>query len=184
MADDEPTPLVKWSIVLCVAVVLALVAIGLLVSATLGRPTGPGVFGDMFGVANALFSGLAFVGLVFAILLQRQELGLQRRELEETRAEMARARAESARSALATEQAARLSALSQLIAYNKAEMEKHRRLAFVEIPDTNAPGGVYIDVIDEDSAGEFQEHSERFDSLVRELAEVYNNLHIGPRSTV
>ncbi|MDO9053237.1 MAG: hypothetical protein Q7U37_04820 [Gallionella sp.] len=43
-----------------------------------------GTFGDMFGAVNALFSGLAFVGVVYAILLQRGELQLQREELIDT----------------------------------------------------------------------------------------------------
>ena len=47
----------------------------------------PGQFGDMFGAVNALFSGLAFAGVVIAILLQRQELKLQRKELKQTRQE-------------------------------------------------------------------------------------------------
>ena len=44
-----------------------------------------GTFGDMFGFANSLFSGLAFVGIIITILLQRNELMLQRKELSETR---------------------------------------------------------------------------------------------------
>jgi hypothetical protein len=44
-----------------------------------------GVFGDTFGAVNALFSGLAFAGLFYAILLQRAELQAQREELEATR---------------------------------------------------------------------------------------------------
>lgn len=47
-----------------------------------------GTFGDMFGAANALFSGLAFVGVITAILLQKNELKLQREELGYTRAEL------------------------------------------------------------------------------------------------
>lgn len=47
-----------------------------------------GQFGDMFGASNALFSGLAFIGLIYAILLQRSELALQRIELKLTRKEM------------------------------------------------------------------------------------------------
>ena len=47
-----------------------------------------GQFGDLFGSVNALFSGLAFAGLIFAILLQRQELALQRQELILQREEM------------------------------------------------------------------------------------------------
>ena len=44
-----------------------------------------GAFGDKFGAINSLFSGLAFGGIIFTILLQRKELRLQREELEETR---------------------------------------------------------------------------------------------------
>jgi hypothetical protein len=47
-----------------------------------------GQFGDLFGSVNALFSGLAFLGVVVAILLQRQELSLQRQELRLQRQEM------------------------------------------------------------------------------------------------
>lgn len=47
-----------------------------------------GTFGDMFGAVNALFSGLAFAGVIYAIFLQRKELELQRRELESTREEL------------------------------------------------------------------------------------------------
>lgn len=47
-----------------------------------------GTFGDMFGGLNALFSGLAFAGVIIAIVLQTKELELQRQELEETRAEI------------------------------------------------------------------------------------------------
>ena len=54
-----------------------------------------GTFGDQFGAVNALFSGLAFAGLIYTIILQRHDLKLQRRdllyqrrELELTRKEM------------------------------------------------------------------------------------------------
>lgn len=44
--------------------------------------TAPGAFGDSFGYVNSLFSGLAFAGVIYAILLQRKELELQREELK------------------------------------------------------------------------------------------------------
>lgn len=47
-----------------------------------------GTFGDMFGLSNALFSGLAFAGLIITILLQRNEIKLQREDLEITRQEL------------------------------------------------------------------------------------------------
>ena len=49
-----------------------------------------GQFGDMFGGINALFSALAFAGLIYTVSLQRKELSLQRQELEETRNELRR----------------------------------------------------------------------------------------------
>lgn len=49
-----------------------------------------GMFGDMFGAVNALFSGLALAGIIYTILLQREELSLQREELRLTREEMKR----------------------------------------------------------------------------------------------
>lgn len=50
--------------------------------------TNPGVFGDSSGAINALFSALAFAGVIFAIILQKKELQLQREELKQTREEL------------------------------------------------------------------------------------------------
>ena len=49
-----------------------------------------GTFGDMFGAVNALFSGLAFAGLIYTAMMQREELELQREELGLTRQEFKR----------------------------------------------------------------------------------------------
>ena len=51
-------------------------------------PTDQGTFGDMFGAVNALFSGLAFAGLIVTLLYQKEELKLQREELAQTREEL------------------------------------------------------------------------------------------------
>jgi hypothetical protein len=53
-----------------------------------------GVFGDMFGAANALFSGLAFAGIVYSLITQRHE---------------------ALEAAQASERSARLAAISVLI---------------------------------------------------------------------
>ncbi len=50
-----------------------------------GHITNPGVFGDMFGALTALFSGIAFGGLIIAILLQRKDLQMQQYEIGLTR---------------------------------------------------------------------------------------------------
>lgn len=47
-------------------------------------------FGNMFGPISALFSGLAFAGVIITILLQGKELALQRLELKDTREELKR----------------------------------------------------------------------------------------------
>jgi hypothetical protein len=39
-----------------------------------------GTYGDSFGSVNALFTGLAFAGLVFSILLQQRQIQLQRED--------------------------------------------------------------------------------------------------------
>ncbi len=49
-----------------------------------------GLHGDSFGGLNALFSGLAFAGLIIALRMQSMELRLQREELKETRTELKR----------------------------------------------------------------------------------------------
>lgn len=48
----------------------------------------PLITGNSFDPLNALFSGLAFWGVIYAILLQRSELQLQRNELKLTRGEV------------------------------------------------------------------------------------------------
>lgn len=47
-----------------------------------------GSVGDQFGAVNALFSGLAFMGLIVTMIMQRDELRLQRRALKLQRVEM------------------------------------------------------------------------------------------------
>lgn len=47
-----------------------------------------GTFGDLYGAVNALFSGLAFAGLIYTIVLQKRDLELQRNEIALNRAEL------------------------------------------------------------------------------------------------
>lgn len=44
-----------------------------------------GIFGDTFGAVNALFSGLAFAGVTYAILMQRYEVALAKEEASVTK---------------------------------------------------------------------------------------------------
>lgn len=53
-------------------------------------PSSRGVYGDMFGAVNTLFSGLAFAGIIYTIYQQGTELRLQRKELKMQREEVAK----------------------------------------------------------------------------------------------
>ena len=57
-----------------------------------------GQFGDLYGSTNALFSGLAFAGLLCTLWLQQRQLELQRSELKLQREELALQREEMAAS--------------------------------------------------------------------------------------
>lgn len=45
-----------------------------------GSEAGRGQFGDMFGAVNALFTAFAFAGLIYTVLLQRNQLALQQQQ--------------------------------------------------------------------------------------------------------
>lgn len=93
-------------------------------------PTDRGTFGDMFGGVNALFSGLAFLGIIITILLQSKELSLQRQELKDTRDELQRSASAQEKSEIALNRqaenlkiSAKLTALNTLVTYY-ADVEK------------------------------------------------------------
>jgi len=72
-----------------VIIVVAIVATWAVLRMTLfANSDEAGKFGDYFGGINALFSGLAFAGLIYTVLLQKTELALQREELRDTREEL------------------------------------------------------------------------------------------------
>lgn len=79
-----------------IAVGLTIIAIGFpfLVNYFFGDWAKSGTFGDTFGALNALFSGLAFAGVIVTILIQRNELNNQRIELQLQRTEMQETRKE------------------------------------------------------------------------------------------
>lgn len=54
-----------------------------------------GTFGDQFGAVNALFSGLAFLGLIYTIKQQSEDLRLQKEELSTMNDEAKKQRFES-----------------------------------------------------------------------------------------
>lgn len=78
-----------WLVVGGIAVVAVWLAVTYLFVpyVTVDAPSS-GATGDIFGGVNALFSGLAFGGLIVTLVLQRDELRAQRNELRLTRIEL------------------------------------------------------------------------------------------------
>ena len=87
--SDIPKKVSWWPLWLTFAVIIFLWGMSIIVLCWLFPDIGMrGQFGDTFGAVNALFAGLAFAGIIFAIILQKKELELQRQELKETRDEI------------------------------------------------------------------------------------------------
>src|SRR5688572_12156307 len=85
--NNPEQPSWRWPLALTIIVLgLWLASWGLIANSLDKEDRGP--FGDMFGAINALFSGLAFAGVIYANRLQRAELRLQKYELKLTRAEL------------------------------------------------------------------------------------------------
>ena len=92
-----------------------------------------GAVGDTFGTINSLFSGLAFAGIIYTILLQRKELALQRQELAETRKELKRSADAQEKSEKALNQqiesskvVAKINAINAIIDHYNAEQNTVR----------------------------------------------------------
>lgn len=72
------------ALIITIATIIIWFLSGLIIYTTF--PEGKrGEIGDMFGAVNALFAGIALIGIVVAIILQQKELELQREELKSTR---------------------------------------------------------------------------------------------------
>jgi DNA-binding transcriptional regulator of glucitol operon len=75
-----------------------------------------GQFGDLFGGVNALFTGLAFVALIYTLYLQRKDLEMQREDLAVSRDELRNSVDAQRGQVEQLERASSLSAISTLIA--------------------------------------------------------------------
>jgi len=74
----------SWKIIGSICLILL---INSLVYFIFNTPSNAGTFGDIFGLSNAIFSGFAFAGIIYTILLQQEDINLQRKELRLTRKE-------------------------------------------------------------------------------------------------
>lgn len=88
--DKVDSPVIKPLVIFSIIITAVWILSNVVVYYSFSNWTDRGTFGDAFGAINALFSGLAFGGIIYTILLQRQELKLQREELRDTRIELKR----------------------------------------------------------------------------------------------
>ena len=113
-------------------------------------------FGDSFGTINSLFSGLAFAGIIYTILLQRKELALQREELKETRKELIRSATAQEKSEKQQRRqsenlkiTAKLNALHSLLNYYVVQEEYAQNKGFGEIKKNQLEQQKYVEQIKE-----------------------------------
>lgn len=85
--EETKSQLWIWIIIAIVGVIALWGLSWILIDKYIDSSTDQGTFGDKFGAVNALFSGLAFAGLIATLLYQREELKLQRKELNEQKLE-------------------------------------------------------------------------------------------------
>lgn len=85
-----------------------------------------GEFGDMFGAINSLFSGLALAGIIYTVLLQREELNETRQELKITIESQKKSEEFLSKQIITLEKTAKINGLSTIINhYGKlAEIDK------------------------------------------------------------
>ena len=86
--EETKSRLWIWIIIAIIGVIALWGLSWILIDKYIDSSTDQGTFGDKFGAVNALFSGLAFAGLIVTLLYQKEELKLQREELKETRNEL------------------------------------------------------------------------------------------------
>jgi|CXWL01.1.fsa_nt_gi hypothetical protein len=95
MKDNVENGISGWHLIwLFAAAVVVQLGLAFIVTRWLPSWTERGQFGDMFGAANTLFSGLAFAGVVYTILLQRHENKMQMRQFLEANRPIITARIE------------------------------------------------------------------------------------------
>lgn len=118
-----------------------------------------GQFGDSFGVLNALFSGVALIGAIYAVILQRKDFRLTLKEYSETREA-------NQKTAAAQERAAEISGYTSLIEIETKRLNNIRR------------GQAYINDVISVVNGNFGDFGSMLDSLNQRISRHDSQLSI------
>jgi len=134
----------RWFMIAAGFVLVVWAVLWILLILLIDDPAQRGQFGDMFGASTALFSGLAFAGVIIAMLYQREELSLQRQELALQRQELARsAEAQEQlvktqeRSALMNARATLMAHFSEGVSFGNVDQSAYQRQAELLIASVN-----------------------------------------------
>jgi hypothetical protein len=130
-----------------------------------------GQFGDLFGGVTALFTGFAFAGVIYTILLQSNELELQREELRLNRHALERSANAQSDQVERLEEAAELTAVSTLLS-NYGTLLQPMRNATQNIRQDLAEHGGGLPNVDLSQADEIdyyriKRHQERLEEAER-----------------
>ncbi len=125
------------------AIVLIQIAIAYFVIMTLPDWSSRGQFGDIFGVVNALFSGLAFAALIYTVILQREDLAIQKEELKKTEKSQKRTEEFLSQQANSAKLTAELSAATTILAHVNKELDALLNHAWTE----DSPAQVRYEVL-------------------------------------
>lgn len=133
ISRQKRSPASKWIVFGCVCAGVLLTQLLTFILVVRAIPDWParGQLGDLFGITNSLFSGIAFAGIVFTILLQQEQISMQREEATHEREEARRSLDSQSR-------ANHLSMLTFLISHYD------RRLANLEGKYADGPGGAAL----------------------------------------
>lgn len=108
--------------VIAVSIVAIWVISGIVIYFSLETWSDRGTFGDMFGAINALFSGLALAGVVYAILQQQEELSLHYKELKRTASAQEKSEKALREQVEIQAQSAKLNAMSTVLSHLNSEI--------------------------------------------------------------
>jgi hypothetical protein len=84
---DSENNYLKWFLWIAIIIVVIAIVYPIVFWQIIPNWSDAGTFGDSYGALNAVFSGLAFAGVIITIQFQRKELGVQQQELKDTRKE-------------------------------------------------------------------------------------------------
>jgi len=134
-----------------------------------------GQFGDMFGPLTALFSGLAFAGVVITLIMQRRTLEAQWEDITNS-AQAVQESKESARDNRVVQTAiAQVTGLGSLTGVNHDQILRYESLLGSASP-TDKPD---LEIKRDNAKGNFERHAKQLEEKLSELSRIVGSSALG-----